>query len=34
MNLTFLTFPALYSATILMLTGNGLFFSFIGWPKG
>lgn len=30
MNLTFLTFPALYSATILMLTGNGLFFSFIG----
>ncbi|ROL80481.1 MFS transporter [Pseudomonas protegens] len=30
MNLTLLTFPALYCATILMLTGNGLFFSFIG----
>ena len=30
MNLTLLTFPALYCATILMLTGTGLFFSFIG----
>lgn len=30
MNLTLLTFPALYCATILMLTGTGLFSSFIG----
>lgn len=30
MNLTLLTFPALYGATILMLIGTGLFFSFIG----
>ncbi|MBW8356141.1 MAG: MFS transporter [Pseudomonas sp.] len=30
MNLNLLTFPALYCATLLMLAGNGLFFSFIG----
>lgn len=30
MNLALLTFPALYCATILMLTGTGLFLSYIG----